>query len=194
MSPLTLPRLAAVAGTASTVVLLVNTAKRAGVLPANAATQVVAPLAQVFALVLVLALFARVGHRAGHFGVVALGLNFLALTLLVGVEFVLNLVFPRLDDATIDALRAGPLGVMLLVASVTFLLGTWVFAASLWRAGGPPRAALVLYGAGAVPVALRAAVPEAALQLGLLALAGAVCWLSVWLWTDARVPALNRVR
>ncbi|MGH3460753.1 MAG: hypothetical protein ACRDP9_04685 [Kribbellaceae bacterium] len=189
MSTSLVHRLAAAAGVAGAAVLLVNTAKRAGILPANAVTQLVAPLAQVMALMLVLALFARVGSRAGHFGLIAFVLNVTALTLLVGVEFVLNLVFPRLDSATVTDLRAGPLGVMLVIASMTFLAGTVLFAASLWRTGGPPRPALVLYVAGAVPVALRAAVPEAALQLGLLALAVAVGWLSVWLWSDATQDA-----
>ncbi|HET6299671.1 MAG TPA: hypothetical protein VFG33_40280 [Kribbella sp.] len=184
----TLYRTAAVAGLASALVLLVNTAKRAEVIPTTAVTQLVAPLAQVLALALVVALFARTGRRSGSFGTVAFGLNFAALALLVGVEFVLNLVFPRVDDATVDALRAGPLGVALTVSSILFLLSTAVFAASLWRREGPPRPALLLYAAGAIPVSLRTAVPEAALQVGLLLLAAAICWLSLWLWSTSRDP------
>lgn len=188
-----LHQMAAAAGMASALVVIVNTAKRAGVIPASAAIQLVAPLAQVLALLLVVALFARVGSRAGHFGIVAFALNFVAVTLLVGVEFVTNLVFPRLDDATITDLRQGPLGAMLVIASILFLVGTVAFAASLWRGEGPPRTALLLYAAGAIPVSLRAAVPEQALQAGLLVLAVAVCWLSVWLWSDARELARPRV-
>ncbi|NEA37497.1 hypothetical protein [Streptomyces sp. SID13031] len=184
----TLYRSAAVAGLTSGAVLLVNTAKRAEVIPATAATQLLAPLAQVLALGLVVALFARTGRRAGAFGAVAFGLNFAAIALLVGVEFVLNLVFPHVDDATVDSLRAGPLGVALTVSSILFLVSTTVFAASLWRREGPPRPALLLYAVGAVPVSLRAAVPEAALQGGLLLLAVAVGWLSVWLWSSSREP------
>ncbi|WP_020392615.1 hypothetical protein [Kribbella catacumbae] len=184
----TLYRSAAVAGLASAMVLLVNTAKRAELIPTTAATQLVAPLAQVLALGLIMALFARTGRRSGTFGVVAFGLNFAAIALLVGVEFILNLVFPRVDSATVEALRAGPLGVALTVASILFLISTTVFAASLWRREGPPRPALILYAVGAVPVSLRAAVPEAALQAGLLLLAIAVCWLSAWLWSSSREP------
>ena len=188
MTSSTLYRTAAVAGLASAVVLLVNTAKRAEVIPTTAVTQLVAPLAQVLALGLVMALFARTSRRSGTFGAIAFGLNFAAIALLVGVEFILNLVFPRLDDATITALRAGPLGVALTVSSILFLISTTVFAASLWRQEGPPRPALLLYAVGAVPVSLRAAVPEGALQVGLLFLAIAICWLSVWLWSTSREP------
>lgn len=137
---MTLPsvyRSAAVAGLASGVVLLVNTAKRAEVIPISAATQLVAPLAQVLALALVVALFARTGRRSSTFGVVAFGLNFTAIALLVGVEFVLNLVFPRVDGATVESLRAGPLGVALTVSSILFLISTTLFAASLWHRDGP---------------------------------------------------------
>ncbi|WP_405056918.1 hypothetical protein OG474_29800 [Kribbella sp. NBC_01505] len=188
---MTLPsvyRSAAVAGLASGVVLLVNTAKRAEVIPISAATQLVAPLAQVLALALVVALFARTGRRSSTFGVVAFGLNFTAIALLVGVEFVLNLVFPRVDGATVESLRAGPLGVALTVSSILFLISTTLFAASLWHRDGPPRPALILYAVGAVPVSLRAAVPEAALQAGLLLLAVAIGWLSLWLWSSSREP------
>lgn len=184
----TLYRSAAVAGLASAVVLLVNTAKRAELIPTTAVTQLVAPLAQVLALGLVMALFARTGSRRGAFGVVAFGLNFTAIALLVGVEFILNLVFPRVDAATVASLRAGPLGVALTVSSILFLISTTAFAASLWRREGPPRPALLLYAGGAVPVSLRAAVPEVALQGGLLLLTIAVCWLSLWLWSTSREP------
>jgi hypothetical protein len=179
-------RTAAVAGLLSAVVLLTNTAKRAGVIPATAVTQLVAPLAQVLALALVMALYLRAGRRRGHFGALAFALNFAAVALLVGVEFVLNLVFPHLDSGTVAELRAGPLGIALTVTSIAFLIGTALFTVSLWQQDGPPKAALFLYGAGAIPVSLRAAVPEAALQIGLLALTVAICWLSAWLWTTSR--------
>ncbi len=188
---MTLPtvyRSAALAGLASGVVLLVNTAKRAEVIPVSAATQLVAPLAQLLALGLVVALFARAGRRDSVFGVMAFGLNFAAIALLIGVEFVLNLVFPHIDGVTVASLRAGPLGVALTVTSILFLIGTSLFAASLWRREGPPRPALLLYAVGAVPVSLRAAVPEAALQAGLLLLTVAIGWLSLWLWSSSREP------
>lgn len=185
MTSSTLYRTAAIAGLLSGLVITINTAKRAGVIPVSPATQLVAPLAQVLALALVTALFVRVGRRSGHFGAVAFGLNFTAVALLVGVEFVLNLVFPRLDGATIAELRAGPLGIALTATSLLFLVSTALFTASLWHREGPPRATLVMWAVGVVPVSLRAAVPEEALQAGLLLLAVAVGWLSTWLWTTS---------
>ena len=47
--PATLYRIGAVAGGGGAVILLVNAAKRAEVIPASALTQLVAPLAQILA-------------------------------------------------------------------------------------------------------------------------------------------------
>ena len=51
-------RLAAVAGLVAAVVLFVNAAKRAGLIPISSATQLVAPLAQALAIILVVGLAA----------------------------------------------------------------------------------------------------------------------------------------
>jgi hypothetical protein len=57
-----------------------------------------------------------------------------------------------------------------------------------------PTAPLVMYAVGAVPVALRAFVPEAALDLGLATMAVGIGWIAAWLlhrsshlttWADA---------
>lgn len=45
-----------------------------------------------------------------------------------------------------------------------------------------PTVPLVLYAVGAIPVALRAFVPEAALDLGLVTMAVGIGWLAVWLF------------
>ncbi|HYJ67068.1 MAG TPA: hypothetical protein VEX15_05335 [Nocardioidaceae bacterium] len=180
--PATLYRIGAAAGCGSAVILLINAAKRAEVIPTSAFTQLVAPLAQVLALAFVTALYFAVGRRAGTFGLVAFLLNAFSLATLVGVEFVINLVFADLPDDTIDALRAGTLGVALTVASITFLLGTFGYVAAMLRTRQVPTAPLVLYAVGAVPVSLRAFVPEAALDLGLVTMAVGVGWLAVWLF------------
>ncbi|TDB73886.1 hypothetical protein E1182_20285, partial [Micromonospora sp. KC721] len=112
--------------------------KRAEVIPTTDATQLIAPLAQVFAVALVTALFIAYGRSSGLLGTIGFALNFVALAALVGVEFVINLVFAHLPSPTIAELRAGPLGIALTVASVLFLLGTWTFVAALWRVPGPP--------------------------------------------------------
>ena len=181
----TLHRGAAAAGAGSAVILLINAAKRAEVISTTAFTQLVAPLAQILALVLVTGLYMAFGRRAGRLGLVAFLVNAFALVSLVGVEFVINLVFTELPTSTVDALREGPLGIALTVASVLFLLGTLAFVATMIRGREVPTVPLVMYAVGAVPVSLRAFVPEAVLDLGLLTLAVGIAWLSGWFFTWA---------
>jgi hypothetical protein len=185
VSELMLYRLSAVAGIGSAVILLVNAAKRASIIPASNLTQLLAPFAEVLALGLVVGLFMAFGRRAGLFGLVAFVLNFVALASLEGVEVVINLVFAKLPLETILELRSGPLGLMLTIASMLFLVGSLAFIASMFSGKGLPRIPLVLYAVGVVPIALRAFVPELALDLGLVCLAAAIGWLAVWMWTNA---------
>ena len=203
--PATLYRIAAVAGGGSAVILLINAAKRAEVIPTSTFTQLVAPLAQILALALVTGLYFAFGRRAGTFGLAAYLLNAFSLAALVGVEFVINLVFADLPDRTIEALRDGTLGVALTVASISFLLGTLAFVAAMLRSREVPTTPLVLYAVGAVPVSLRAFVPEAVLDLGLVTMAVGIGWISIWLFnrssrsttrtdeaiTDARLVGAN---
>jgi hypothetical protein len=184
-TPATLYRGAAAAGAGSAVILLVNAAKRAEVISTTAVTQLVAPLAQILALVLVVGLYMAFGRRAGRFGLVAFLVNAFALVSLVGVEFVINLVFAELPTSTVDALREGPLGIALTVASVLFLLGTLAFVATMIRTRELPTVPLVMYAVGAVPVSFRAFVPEAVLDLGLLTLAVGIAWLAGWFYVRA---------
>jgi hypothetical protein len=162
-----------------------NVAKRASLIPATAFTQLVAPFAEVLALGLVIGLFMAFGRRAGVLGLVAFVLNFIALASLEGVEVVINLVFAKLPVETIMELRSGPLGIMLTVSSMLFLVGSIAFVISL-LAGKVPRIPLVLYALGVVPIALRAFVPELVLDLGLVTLAVAIAWLSMFLWSGAK--------
>jgi len=180
--PATLYRIAAAAGLGSALVLLVNAAKRAEVIPTSAVTQLVAPLAQIMALAFVTALYFAFGRRTGTFGFVAYLLNAFALAALVGVEFVINLVFSELPSSTIETLRAGSLGIALTVASIAFLIGTLTFVTAMLRARELPTVPLVLYAIGAVPVSLRTFVPEAVLDLGLVVLAVGIAWLAIWLF------------
>jgi len=188
-SSATFYRGAAAAGGGSAVVLLINAAKRAEVIPTSAFTQLVAPLAQIFALVLITGLYVAFGRRSGRLGLAAYLLNAFALAALVGVEFVINLVFAELPTETIDSLRAGTLGVALTVASILFLLGTLAFAVTMIRSSTVPTAPLALYALGAVPVSFRAFVPEAVLDLGLLALAIGAGWLAAWFYARAAAIA-----
>ncbi|WP_208646346.1 hypothetical protein [Mesorhizobium waimense] len=181
----TLYRLAAAAGVGSALILLVNAAKRSSLIPTTDLTQLLAPLAEILALGLVTGLFLAFGRRAGLFGTIAFVINFVALASLEGVEVVINLVFSKLPLTTIIDLRAGPLGLVLVISSLLFLIGTLAFVISLAVGRGVPRIPLALYFIGAVPIALRAFVPEWALDLGLVVLAIAIAWLAGWLWVRA---------
>ncbi len=178
--PAPLYRVAGVAGVGTAAILIINAAKRAEVIPTSAFTQLVAPLAQILALAFITALYLAFGRRSGTFGLVAFLLNAFSLAALVGVEFVINLVFADLPDRTIEMLRGGTLGVALTVASVSFLLGTLAYVSAMLRTREIPAAPLVLYAAGAVPVSLRAFVPEAVLDLGLVTMAVGTAWLAIW--------------
>ncbi|MER9342329.1 hypothetical protein NKI41_16230 [Mesorhizobium sp. M0601] len=178
-------RLASVAGMGSALILLVNAAKRSALIATTDLTQLLAPLAEILALGLVVGLFLAFGRRAGLLGTIAFIVNFFALASLVGVEVVINLVFSKLPLTTIIDLRAGPLGLALAVSSFLFLFGTLAFVISLAVGRAVPRIQLALYFIGAVPIALRAFVPEWALDLGLVILATAIAWLAGWLWIRA---------
>jgi hypothetical protein len=182
----TLYRLASVAGLGSALILLVNAAKRSSLIPTTDLTQLLAPFAEVMALGLVTGLFLTFGRRAGRFGTVAFIVNFIALASLVGVEVVINLVFSKLPVTAITELRAGPLGIFLTASSLLFLLGTLAFVVSLAVGRDVPRLPLALYVVGAAPIALRAFVPELALDLALVILSAAIAWLAGWLWVYAR--------
>ncbi|WP_199042522.1 hypothetical protein [Glycomyces salinus] len=182
-------RTAAVAGWLSAAVILVNAADHAGLLPSSALTQLVAPLAQIFAIGLVLGLYAAARRDGGPLLLVGLIANLAALAALSGVEIVTNLVFAYLDSAQIDELLAGPLNIALVSISMLFIIATLVFAAALWRNAGAPRVPLVLYSVAVLPIDLRPFVPELALQLSLALLATAVAWLAVALWKRAAEAA-----
>ena len=182
VSDVALYRLASVAGLGSAFILLVNAAKRSSLIATTDLTQLLAPLAEILALGLIVGLFLAAGRRAGLFGTISFLINFIALASLEGVEVVINLVFSKLPSATIMDLLAGPLGLVLTISSMLFLIGTITFAISLAIGKGVPRLALALYALGAVPIAFRAFVPELVLDLGLVILAAAIAWLAGWLW------------
>jgi hypothetical protein len=174
-------RLAAVAGLASAVVLFVNAAKRAGLIPISPATQLVAPLAQALAIILVVGLAAVAMRQSSRYSSVALALNVLGLAAVTGVEWVINLVFVGLDPTQIAALRAGPLGTAFLAASITFLLGSILYCIALLRDGKAPQIPVIAYAMATVPIALRAFVPELVLDVALGLLGASVTWIAFWM-------------
>lgn len=189
--PAVLIRISAFAGFISAAILLVNAAKRAGVIPASPITQLAAPVAQLAAIGLVIGIYVLISRRAGALGAAGAGVTVMALAGLVGVEFVLNLVFPYVDAGVIAALRAGPLGIALTAVSVLFLLGTVVFMLALWRSSSVPKGFVLLYATGVIPIALRTVFPETVLQLGLVGLAVAIAGLAVWMLRNVPGESLD---
>jgi hypothetical protein len=194
-----LNRVFVIAGFLAAIVLVVNALKRAEFLALTPATQLAAPLAQLLALGLIVGLFAATPAVRGRLGSTGVVVYAASLVGLVGVEFVINLVFPYVAPEIIGELRAGPLGTALTVVSIAFLAGTVLFFSALWRVKGSPKIAIVVSVFSTVPIALRAAFPEVALQLGLIGLAIGVSMLAIWLLrtgraalasTPAREPAL----
>jgi hypothetical protein len=181
----------AIAGLLSAAILLVNAAKRAGVIPTSPFTQLAAPIAQIAAIGLVIGIYVLVSRQAGALGAAGAVISVLALAGLVGVEFVLNLVFPYVDPGVIAALRAGPLGIALTAVSMLFLLGTVVFMLALWRSSSVPRGIVVLYTASVIPIAFRTVFPEMVLQLGLVGLAVAIIGLAIWMLRNVPEKSLD---
>jgi hypothetical protein len=161
--------------------LFVNAAKRAGLIPISPATQLVAPLAQVLAIILVVGLAAVALRQSSRYSSVALALNVLGLAAVTGVEWVINLVFVGLDPAQIATLRSGPLGTAFLAASITFLLGSLLYCIALLKDGKAPRIPVIAYVIATVPIALRVIVPELVLDLALALLGVSVTWLAFWM-------------
>src|SRR5919112_2583338 len=183
-------RLAAFAGLAAAMVLFVNAAKRAGLISISSATQLVAPLAQAFAIILVVGLAAVAMRQSSRYSSVALALNVLGLAAATGVEWVINLVFVGLEPAQIAALRMGPLGIAFVAASMIFLLGSILYCTALLRDGKAPRIPVIAYAIATVPIALRTFVPELVLDVALGLLGASVIWLAVWMLrsSPARMP------
>lgn len=184
-------RLAAVAGLVAAVVLFVNAAKRAGLIPISSATQLVAPLAQALAIILVVGLAAVAMRQSSRYSSVALALNILGLAAVTGAEWVINLVFVGLEPVQIAALRAGPLGTAFLAASITFLLGSILYCIALLRDGKAPRIPVIAYAIAAVPIGLRIFVPELVLDLALGLLGASVTWLALWMLGSHPAPDLH---
>jgi hypothetical protein len=174
-----------IAGFISAIVLVVNAAKRAEILALSPATQLAAPLAQLMAIGLIVGIYVATPAIRGRLGSIGVVLYVASLVALVGVEFVINLVFPYVAPEIIGELRAGPLGIAFTVASVSFLLGTISFYSALWRVAGSPKVAIIVSVLSSVPIALRTAFPEVVLQIGLVGLAVGVSMLAIWLLRSA---------
>lgn len=180
-----------IASFVAAIVLVVNALKRADIIMLSPATQLAAPLAQLMALGLVFGIYDASPTMRGWLGSIGAVLYASSLVLLVGVEFVINLVFPYLPPDLIGELRAGPLGIAFTVASLSFLLGTLVFFSAVWLVPGSPKSAILVSVLSSVPIALRTAFPEVVLQIALVGLAAGVIMLAMWLIRSRRVQGIS---
>jgi hypothetical protein len=176
-------RLAAIAGILAACILFVNAGKRAGIIPLSPLTQLIAPLAQAFAIVLIVGIAHVALRRTERFSAIATAVNLVGLAAATGTEWVINLVFAQLDATQITALRSGPLGIAFLAASVLFLAGSLLFCIALFRGGTAPVIPTAAYALASIPIAFRSLVPEIVLDLALAVLAASVLWLALWLLT-----------
>ena len=133
------------------------------------------------AIGLVIGMYLLISGKVGTLAASGAVISVMSLAGLVGVEFVLNLVFPYIGQDVVAVLRSGPLGIALTVVSMLFLVGTVIFMLALWVTSSVPKGAIILYTASSLPIALRTVFPETVLQLGLVGLAVAAAFLAAWM-------------
>ena len=183
MSTNTLYRLCAGTGMYSAFQLVCNVARRAGALPDTALTRGVAPLSAIFGLLALTGLYLWQRQETGRLGLVGYALNAVGLAGSVGIEYVLNYVFPYLGKRTVDMLVHGAAGTIFLITAVVFMLGALLFGMATLRAGKFPALSVPPYALGSILLSLRNTLPEWAVTVGGILAALAVTWLSVVLWT-----------
>lgn len=181
-------RFAAIAGIVAGAILFVNAGKRAGLIPLSPLTQLIAPLAQALAIVLIIGIALVALNRRKRFSTIAVAANLVGLAAATGTEWVINLVFAQLDPSQITALRSGPLGIAFLVASGAFLVGSLLFCIALLQGGAAPKVPTIAYALASIPIGFRNLVPELALDSALAVLAASVLWLALWLLQPTNAP------
>ncbi len=176
-------RVAAAAGFLCAVLLVVNSARRAGLLPETALTQAIAPFAALAGLLAITGIYLLIRGTAGALGLVGYVLNSAGLAGAFAIEYTLHFVFPYLGGGTVSGLLAGGTGRAFLVTSIVLLVGVLTFGAAAVRSGMMPVVAVLLYAGGMVPGALRSVVPLP-VYLGGLVIAGiGVAWMATRLWS-----------
>ncbi|MCK2218461.1 hypothetical protein MF672_032395 [Actinomadura sp. ATCC 31491] len=183
-----LHRVAAVAGVGCGLLLVVNAARRGGLVPETAFTHAVAPFGALTGLLAVTGIYLAVRHRAGTLGLVGYVLNSAGLAGAFAVEYILHYVFPYLGGGTVAALLAGATGTAFLVTSAVLVTGVVVFGVAAARSGRMPVVAAGLYVAGMLPGSLRNLVPEPVYLGGLVVAAAGVVWMSVRFWSTEAGP------
>jgi hypothetical protein len=189
-------RVTAVAGFVCALLLVVNSARRAGFLPENAFTHAIAPFGALTGLLAITGIYLAIRGRAGGLGLAGYVLNSAGLAGAFAIEYILHFVFPYLGGGTVSTLLAGGTGRAFLVTSVTLVVGVLMFSAAAIRSGAMPVVAVMLYAGGMIPGSLRSLLPLP-VYLGGLVLAGiGVAWMAVRLWSteEESVPAIATSR
>ena len=124
--------------------------------------------------------FLRQANRAGRLGLAGYALLEIGIVLTAVAISADAFVFPLLSAALLEPagpLLGGPLGLLLLGASASYILGTLGFGAATLRAGMFARPAAALFTLGGVLVALDPFVPQLVAKLGALLLGIGMLWL-----------------
>jgi hypothetical protein len=179
MSPNRLFPLAGLAGLACALLLVVNAARRGGLLPDTDFTESIAPLAALAGLFALTGLYLWQRAEAGVLGLIGYILNAAGLAGAFAIEYALHFVLRYLDTGTVDRLVDGGTGTAFRATAIVLISGVLAFSAASLRARRFPPVPVALYALGMVPGSLRNAVPEPAYLTGLLLAAAAVAWLSL---------------
>ncbi|MER7368596.1 hypothetical protein [Nonomuraea wenchangensis] len=178
-----LHRVAAVAGFLSGLLIVVNAARRGGLVAETDFTHAIAPFGALTGLLAITGIYLVIRHRAGVLGLVGYVLNSAGLAGAFAVEYILHYVFPYLGAGTVAALLNGMTGTAFLATSAVLVIGVVVFGVAAVRSGMMPVVAVVLYVAGMLPGSLRNLVPVPVYLGGLVVAAAGVVWMSVRLWS-----------
>ncbi|MFF4625611.1 hypothetical protein [Nonomuraea jabiensis] len=175
-------RVTAAAGFVCAVLLVVNSARRAGLLPETAFTHAIAPFGALTGLLAITGIYLVIRDTAGSLGLIGYVLNSAGLAGAFAIEYILHFVFPYLGGGTVSELLAGGTGRAFLVTSAVLLAGVLTFGVAAIRSGAMPVVGVVLYAVGMVPGSLRSVVPVPVYLAGLVVAAIGVAWMAARLW------------
>ncbi|MGI5287126.1 hypothetical protein ACQEVF_27825 [Nonomuraea polychroma] len=181
-------RVTGAAGFVCALLLLVNSARRAGFVPETALTHAIAPFAALTGLLAITGIYLHIRSTAGGLGLVGYVLNSAGLAGAFAIEYILHFVFPYLGGGTVSALLAGSTGRAFLVTSVVLVIGVLTFSVAAVRSRAMPVVAVGMYAAGMIPGSLRNLVPLPVYLGGLVVAAIGVAWMAARLWSAQEEP------
>ncbi|MEV4806210.1 hypothetical protein AB0K18_39940 [Nonomuraea sp. NPDC049421] len=178
-------RVTAAAGFLCAVLLVVNSARRGGIVPETAFTHAIAPFAALAGLLAITGLYLLIRPESGTLGLIGYVLNSAGLAGAFAIEYILHFVFPYLSGGAVTGLLAGSTGQAFMITAIVLLAGVLTFSVAALRSGMLPVIGVVLYAAGMIPGSLRNAVPLPVYLTGLVVAAVGVAWMATRLWHAA---------